>query len=253
MPQNFGDWFNQLGLVTRASLVASVGLSAACSLNVVGVGSVILTSDAIASLQVWRFVTAALYLGNFSFPWLMTVAMFVTYVKNNEESDFKGKTADMMYMFLLLVGVLSAVGLFLKVYVTSFSFLMALCWIFCKRHPEQELTLFGFSFRSAVFPWVLVALHLVMGQGLLADMVGIVTGHAYVFFRDVFPVSHNQRWLETPMWLQRQLPQTTHRITSFGPQVHPYDSRFQAAQRSGAQQGGSDSHNWGRGQMLGSS
>ncbi|GET87898.1 hypothetical protein, conserved [Leishmania tarentolae] len=253
MPQNFGDWFNELGLVTRASLVASVGLSAACSLNVVGAGSVILTSEAITSLQVWRFVTAAFYLGNFSFPWLMTVAMFVTYVKNNEESDFKGKTADMTYMFLLLVSALSAVGLFFNMYVTSFSFLMALCWVFCKRHPEQELTLFGFSFRSAVFPWVLMALHLVMGQGLLADVLGIVAGHAYVFFKDIFPVSHNQRWLETPMWLRRQFPQPTHRIASFGPEVHPYDPRFQAARRSEAEQRSSGLHNWGRGQTLGSS
>ncbi|KAG5506987.1 hypothetical protein JKF63_05733 [Porcisia hertigi] len=251
MSQNFGDWFNQLGVVTRVSLVASVGLSAACSLNVVGVGSVILTSEAVTSLQVWRLVTAALYLGNFSFPWLMTVAMFATYVKNNEESDFKGKTADMVYMFLLLVSALSAAGLFFNVYVTSFSFLMALCWIFCKRHPERELTLFGFAFHSSVFPWVLMALHLVMGQGVFADILGIVTGHAYVFFKDVFPVSHNQRWLETPRWLQRQFPQSPHRMGSLGPEVHPYDPRFQAARRSENQQGSSISHNWGRGQALG--
>ncbi|KAK7198654.1 Der1-like family [Novymonas esmeraldas] len=250
MSQDFGEWFNQLGLVTRASLIASVGLSAACSLNLIGVGSVILTPEAVTSVQLWRFVTAAFYLGNFSFPWLMTVAMFVMYIKYNEENDFKGKTADMVYMFAVLIGVLSAVGLALHVYVTSFSLLMALCWVFCKRHPEQQLTLFGFAFRSAVFPWILMALHLIMGQGLMADVIGVAVGHAYIFFKDIFPVSHNQRWLETPAWLRRQFSQTTPRIASLGPESHPYDPRFQAARRGEAQPSGR--HNWGRGQALGS-
>lgn len=251
MSQNFGDWFNQLGPVTRASLIATVGLSAACSLNFVSANAVVLTSDAVWSLQVWRFVTSALFLGSFSFPWLMTVAMFVTYVKNNEDTDFKGKTADMVYMFLFLVGLLSIAGFYLHVYVTSFSFLMALCWIFCKRHPEQVLSLFGFNFRSAVFPWVLMAIHFVMGQGLMADVLGIVAGHAYVFGKDVLPASHNQRWLETPMWLRRQFPQPTHRVASLGAEVHPYDPRFQAGRRADAPQSTS-THSWGRGQALGS-
>ncbi|KPA82618.1 putative mitochondrial hypothetical protein [Leptomonas pyrrhocoris] len=254
MSQNFGDWFNQLGPVTRASLVAAVGLSAASSLNLISVSKLILTSEAITSLQVWRFVTAAFFLGNFSFQWLMTIAMFVTYVKNNEEYDFKDKPADLVYMFLVVIAALSAVGLYFNLYVTSFSFLMALCWIFCKRHPEQRLELFGFAFRSAVFPWALMALHFVMGGGLLADILGVVAGHAYIFFKDVLPLTHQQRWLETPAWLLRRFPQATTRITSFGAEVHPYDPRFQTGRRNDAPQGGSSggSHTWGHGRALGS-
>ncbi|KAL7696967.1 hypothetical protein N2W54_005191 [Lotmaria passim] len=252
MSQNFGDWFNHLGLVTRVSLVAAVGLSAVSTLNIIDPVQLILTSKAVTSLQVWRFATSAFFLGNFSFPWLMTIATFVTYVKNNEEYDFKDKTADLVYMFLVVIAALSAVGLYFNLYVTSFSFLMALCWIFCKRHPEQQLELFGFAFRSAVFPWALMALHFVMGGGLMADFLGVVVGHAYLFFKDVLPVTHQQRWLETPLWLKRQFPQPTTRVTSFGAEVHPYDSRFQAGRRNAAPQSGG-SHNWGSGRALGSS
>lgn len=253
MSQNFGDWFNQLGLVTRVSLVAAVGLSAASSLNLMSASKFILTSEAITSLQVWRFATAAFFLGNFSFQWLMTIATFVTYVKNSEEHDFKGKTADMVYMMLVVIGALSAVGLYFNLYVTSFSLLMSLCWIFCKRHPEQQLTLFGFAFRSAVFPWALMALHFVMGGGLLADFLGVLIGHAYVFMKDVLPVTHQRRWLETPRWLLRQFPQPTSRVTSFGAEVHPYDPRFQTGQRSeAAAQNRGGSHSWGKGRTLGS-
>lgn len=255
MSQNFGDWFNQLGPVTRASLVAAVGLSAASSLNVISVSYLLLTSEAVTSLQVWRFATAAFFLGNFSFQWLMSIAMFVTYVKHNEEHDFKGKTADLVYMFLIVIAALSGVGLYFNLYVTSFSFLMALCWIFCKRHPEQQLTLFGFAFRSAVFPWALLALHFVMGGGLMADILGIVAGHAYIFLKDVLPVTHNQRWVETPLWLKRQFPQPSTRVTSFGAEVHPYDPRFQTGRRNDASQssgGSSGSHRWGQGRTLGS-
>lgn len=255
MSQNFGDWFNQLGLVTRFSLVAAVGLSAASSLNLVNVSRLLLTSEAVTSFQLWRFVTASFFLGNFSFQWLMTIATFVTYVKNNEEHDFKGKTADLVYMFIVVIAGLSGVGLYFNLYVTSFSFLMALCWIFCKRHPEQQLTLFGFAFRSAVFPWALMALHFVMGGGLLADFLGVVVGHAYVFVKDVLPATHQQRWLETPMWLRRQFPQPTTRVTSFGAEVHPYDPRFQTGRRGEAAQGGASrggAHSWGQGRALGS-
>jgi Derlin-2/3 len=252
MSQSFGDWFNQLGPVTRASLVAVVGLSAVSSLNIVSPSLLVLTKEALTSLQVWRFATAAFYLGNFSFPWLMTVATFVVYTRKNEESNFKGKTADMVYMFLVVIAALSVGSLLLSFYVTSFSFLMSLCWIFCKRHPEEQLELFGFAFRSSVFPWVLMALHFIMGGGIMADILGIVVGHAYLFFKDVLPVTHHQRWLETPLWLQRRFPQPTTRVTSFGAEVHPYDPRFQTVRRTAAPQGGG-SHNWGSGRALGSS
>lgn len=253
MSQNFADWFNQLGPVTRFSLVTAVGLSAVSSLNLVSPSRLVLTSEAVTAMQVWRFVTAAFFLGNFSFPWMMTIATFVTYVKNNEETDYKGKTADFVYMFLVVIGVLSAVGLFFNLYTTSFSLLMALCWIFCKRHPEQQLELFGFAFRSAVFPWVLMALHFVLGGGFMADLIGVAAGHAFLFVKDVLPTTHQQRWLETPLWLQRRFPQPTTRVASFGPEVHPYDPRFQTNRRSTTQQSEGASHKWGTGRALGSS
>lgn len=228
----------------------SVGLTTVGSLGIIPIEWMLLTPKTIYSLQVWRIITAALYFGNFSFPWLMTIGMFVTYLKYNEDYDFKGRMADMVWMCSTLILVLTLAGLYFSFAVTSFSFVMALCWVFCKRHPELQMTLFSFQFNAAMFPWALMGFHLIMGQGLLADIVGIVAGHAFVFLKDILPSTHGRRLLETPLWLQRQFPSAGPRIGTLGAEVHPTDARFRAPQHNAAPLMGG--HQWGRGRALGS-
>lgn len=249
MAQSFEAWYNALPRVTRLILVATVVITAVSTFGLISPYWLVLTRSFLIDLQWWRPLTATLFLGNFSFPWLMSVGMLLTYLKYNEENDFKGKTADFVWMLLVLMIGLTVLGVLFQLPIVSFAFMMALCWVFCKRNPALRLSLLGFEFNANVFPWVLMGFHVILGQGILEDVCGIVVGHLFVFLRDVLPATHGHRLLETPLWLKRRIPELGNPgFQTLHPEVHPQDARF--GQRNAPQQD-PGRHNWGRGRPLG--
>lgn len=251
MSQNFETWLASLGVVTKYALFFSVGLTAASSFGVVSPYYLILTPSALTGLQLWRPLSAAFFMGNFSFQWIMSITTLVSYLKYNEEYDFKERTADMVWMLTLLIGALTAASFFFTLPVISFALTMALCWVFCKRHPTLRLSLFSFEFNANVFPWALFAFHIIMGQGIMEDVCGIAAGHLYVFLHDVIPATHGQHFLKTPHWLKQLIPPGRRAFGSIHPEAHPAAGGFAPRQPQQPQQ--PQRHNWGTGRQLGAS
>ncbi|KAF8303528.1 putative Der1-like family [Trypanosoma cruzi] len=251
MAQSFDGWLNSLGPFTRYTLIAVVLLTALASMQVVPLGYILLSSAAFKELQLWRLITAALFFGGFSFPWLISVAMFVSYLNYNETYDFNGKGGDFIWMGLFLILGNAMGAILLDMLVTSFSLLMSLCWVFCKRHPELRMNLYGFDFHANTFPWILLAFHLILGQSIVGDILGIVVGHVFFFCRDVLPKTHGMDPLRTPVWFQRYVMPNVgfSGVNTLYPAVHPQDARFsRQAQPPNAGQ----RHRWGAGNVLGS-
>lgn len=244
---SFETWWHELGPMTKFSLLTPVALGIAVMQNVV-------ISDTMAvdlyestiHLQVWRFITGTYLLGKPSFPWLMAVAMLVIYVRYNEDFDFKGRLADMIWMKVLLIVMLQIMGTLFGVTFVGSSLTMSLCWIFCKRHPEMQMTLYFFSFSANIFPWVLLAFQAVLGGSIVPGCLGIVAGHVYLFLADVLPKTHGKHWAKTPSLLYTYVP--NQQVAMAG--VH-MPTRLREQQQ--ADQGGQrpQRHNWGAGRALG--
>lgn len=55
------------------------------------------------------------------------------------------------------------------------------------------------TFQAPYLPWVLLAFSILLGSSTVVDIIGIIVGHFYYFFEDVFPNGpHGFRILETP-------------------------------------------------------
>lgn len=223
------EWVNGLGMMTRMIMSISIAMSALTSFNILTPFHFVLIPYIPYILHPWRPLTAALYFGNFSFMWIMTTLMLCAYLSSNELADFKGKPADFAWMMIFIIAVLTPATISMNFPLSSPSLVMSLCWVYCKRHPEARMSLYGFAFNTNIFPWILFACNVIVGgQGIVTNMLGIVAGHAYVFLRDVLPITHNVDLLTTPLWLRRLLTDPSSSSTSAGmhAEVHPSPDRF---------------------------
>ena len=64
-----------------------------------------------------------------------------------------------------------------------------LVYIWSRRNPETRLSFFGLLvFTAPYLPWVLIGFSLFMhGQVPKDEILGVVVGHVYYFFADVWP------------------------------------------------------------------
>lgn len=110
-----GDWFNQMPLVTRYWFAGSVALPILCRFNIFSPYTMILTSDFLKNLHLWKPLTAVLYYplnGNRGFHFLMNLYFLYNYSQRLEMGHFSGRPADYVFMLLfnwltLVVGIKS--------------------------------------------------------------------------------------------------------------------------------------------------
>lgn len=96
-----GDWFNRMPPVTRYWFGASVALPVLCRFNVFSPYTMVLTSDFLKSLQLWKPLTAVLYYpltGNRGFHFLMNLYFLYNYSQRLELGHFGGRMADYIFM-----------------------------------------------------------------------------------------------------------------------------------------------------------
>ena len=81
-----------------------------------------------------------------------------------------------------------------------------LTYIWSRRNPDTRMSFLGLLvFTAPYLPWVLMGVSLVMHGTVPKDeIMGVVIGHIWYFFSDVYPPLHNgSRPLDPPMWWRR--------------------------------------------------
>lgn len=81
-----------------------------------------------------------------------------------------------------------------------------LVYIWSRRNPDTRLSFLGLMvFTAPYLPWVLMAFSLVIHGVVPKDeMCGVVVGHVWYFFNDVFPELYGGlRPLDPPAWWRR--------------------------------------------------
>lgn len=207
MPQTVEEMWGTLGPITKFTLIVSSACTILFAFSLINPMLLLVDFGATFwNLQLWRPITATLFLGKFGFPWLFAIIMLVMYTNRNEQEDYVGRKADFIWMIVLIVSALHVAAFFLGLYLVSFAYIMALVWIWCRRHEDAVLSIYGLSFRATYFPWALMVFHLVMQMSIVDDIVGIVAGHAYYFAADMLPKTHGINLIRTPQFLYNWLP-----------------------------------------------
>jgi Derlin-2/3 len=144
--------------------------------------------------QYWRILSSFLFFGSFSLDFLFHMYFVVRYCRLLEEGNFRGRTADFIFMLLfggaLMLGFVVSFETFSKIKFLGhpLAFMMVYVWA---RNPENlhvRMSLMGlFPFNAPYLPWVLLLFSLFIGNPIETDLLGILVGHIYYFLVAVYP------------------------------------------------------------------
>lgn len=93
---------------------------------------------------------------------------------------------------------------FVNLLFLGHAFTIMLVYIWSRRNPGIRMNFFGLiTFQAPYLPWVLLAFSILLGSSTVVDIIGIIVGHFYYFFEDVFPNEpHGFKVLETPRFIR---------------------------------------------------
>lgn len=153
--------------------------------------------------QYYRLVTTFIYFGPPSLDLLFHLFFMTRYSRLLESGS--GPTPA-VFSWLLLY---ATSALLLLSSVTSWviflghSLSQTLVYIWSRRNPDTRLAFLGLLvFNAPYLPWVLMGSSLVMHGSIPKDeILGVIVGHIYYFFADVWPGLYpNSRPMDPPAW-----------------------------------------------------
>lgn len=156
-------------------------------------------------LQYWRLLTTFLYFGPFSLDLLFHVYFLQRYARLLEESSGRSP-AHFSWLLLYAMASLIALSPLVSMPFLGHPLSSTLVYIWSRRNPDTRLSFLGLLvFTAPYLPWVLMGFSLVLHGTIPKDeMMGVVIGHIWYFFTDVYPPLHNgSRPLDPPDWWRR--------------------------------------------------
>lgn len=187
--------------ITRIYMSASVATTLAVQLEIISPFQLYFNPKLIfGAHQYWRLITTFLFFGPLGFNFLFNLVFTYRYCRMLEEGFFRNKTADFFYMFLVGGALMTMFGYFVNLLFLGHAFTIMLVYVWSRRNPGLRMNFFGLiTFQAPYLPWVLLAFTILLGSSTVVDTIGIIVGHFYYFFEDVFPNEpHGFRILETP-------------------------------------------------------
>lgn len=206
--------------------------------------------------ELWRLFTPFCFFGGFGFPFVMNLFFLVRYSSAFEQNPYPltpgmyvGTTADYAFALLFCAAGLLVIGWYFQFYFLGSALVFAVLYLWSKRNSETQVNFWGFNFKGAYLPFVLMFFSALMGASPVMDAAGVAAAHVFYFLVEVLPRKYNQPpMIQTPEWLVRLVDYisdtNTFNDTPSGRVAIPPNQR--AAGIAGV--GG---HRWGPGRRLG--
>eukprot|EP01069_Polyplicarium_translucidae_P006812 Polyplicarium_translucidae@DN3025_c0_g1_i11.p2 len=189
-----GAWYQALPGATRAMITAVFAVSLLSTVDILPVQYLHLDLRLVLhKFHLWRLLTDYLILGRFSFSWLFSAYLFVSYSARLESSDaFKQRQGGYLFFLafqMLMLDALSTVFFWPTGRPFLFhALLFAVIYYGCRREPAQPVNIYGFVMSAYQFPFALMLLHFLMGNDIIVDLLGLASGHTYFYLREVMPI-----------------------------------------------------------------
>ncbi|SBS86337.1 derlin-2 [Plasmodium ovale curtisi] len=87
------------------------------------------------------------------------------------------------------------------IYFYSSCIINVITYVWSKNNSSTRLTIFFFTIKASYLPWVLTLLSLIVDYNSNDNFLGILVGHIYFFFTNVFPlmpIAKNTQIFKTP-------------------------------------------------------
>lgn len=204
----FSTWYNTIPKFTRYWLTATVGLSLAGKLGIVPPGLLYFETYLVfQKFQIWRPLTALFFYPP-SFHFLMNCFFLYNYSSRLEKDHYLASPGDFIYMLTFNWLCCVIIGIF-----TSLPFLMdpmvlSVLYVWCQLNREVIVTFwFGSRFKAMYLPWVLFAFNVMLSNGGIISLFGILIGHLYFFLKFTYPQElGGSNFLETPKFIKKYYP-----------------------------------------------
>ncbi|CAI7632579.1 unnamed protein product [Penicillium manginii] len=158
-----------------------------------------------AKSQYWRLLSTFLYFGPLNLDLLFHVFFLQRYSRLLEESSGRSP-AQFTWLIIYACSSLLLISPFLSLPFLGTSLSSSLVYIWARRNPETRLSFLGLLvFTAPYLPWVLMGFSLVVHKTVPKDeLCGVVVGHVWYFFNDVYPTLHGgHRPFDPPRWWRR--------------------------------------------------
>ncbi|CAD7943489.1 unnamed protein product [Amoebophrya sp. A25] len=176
--------------VTRAYVFLSSALMAACSLELLSPFQLYLNWHLVLQeFQIWRLFTCFLFFGTFGLPFFWNAYVLVFYCASLEDMSFRGRPADFLWMLLSGSWMLLFIAYFFDAsYFISGAMIDIMTYLWGRRNPHARVHVIFITVRAPYLPWALAFVSLLMGAPVQDHIYGIIVGHMYYFFEDVYPL-----------------------------------------------------------------
>lgn len=251
-----GSWLRSIPPVTRWWFSGSAVVTVCCGVGLVDPRLVVLDWERVRrGLEVWRVLAPFFLLGPLGINVVFDLLFIYRYCSMLEQSSFRGRTADFLWMFVCLGGALLLAARFVvPMAALGPALLSAVIHVWSRHFPNMRVTLFFVTVPAAYLSFALLAMHLLMGGGInYAGLAGVVCGHLYYFLDSVYPLmpgNQGRKLIRTPHMVQRMFPHDrAYVVPGASAAGHPPQQRRQAA--GDAAGSGWRGHRWGAGRRLG--
>ncbi|XP_067652128.1 derlin-1-like [Haliotis asinina] len=247
---DIGDWYRSIPQMTRYWFTGSVVVPLVGKLGILSPLWFILQFEPfIYRFQIWRPLTAVLYYpisGPRGFHFLMNLYFLYSYSTRLETGVFDGKPADYLFMLIFNWVCLTIIGLMSGLMLLMDPMVLSVLYVWCQLNKDTIVTFwFGTRFKAMYLPWVLLAFNMIIADGGMLELIGIIVGHLYFFLMFKYPQDFGgARLLSVPQFLYNYFPNRRGGVAGFG--MAPSSRRRQDDGRDDPR-----GHNWGRGQNLG--
>eukprot|EP00919_Chromeraceae_sp_WS-2016_P021561 GHVR01050915.1.p1 GENE.GHVR01050915.1~~GHVR01050915.1.p1 ORF type:complete len:215 (+),score=22.72 GHVR01050915.1:26-670(+) len=202
----------ELPPVTKCILLSTVLMASLVSLDIVNPMNLCFSWNMIFyEYEIWRLVTCFLFAGPFGLHFLFNTYVLIRYCAALEEGYFYGKPGDFVWM-LLVCGIFLLYGSYLvtgnntPVYFFAGGLTTMMTYIWGRRNPHARMRIIMFVVPAPYIGWIIVLLTLLLGGRVSVHIVGLIVGHMYYFFEDIYPhmpTSKGLRVLSTPKIMKK--------------------------------------------------
>lgn len=197
------NYYKSIPIVSRVLFTISIGLTVLTYLDIISPYNLVFSLPHIKKLEIWRAVTSFFYLGPATLDTLVHHFFMLKYCVMLEEAEHN--PADFLYLIMVGMGLIITGATLLGMSKLSSALSTYIIYIWSKRNPQIIVQYMGiFSIPAYYIPWIMFIFSSISEKGLpLNDLVGVVAGHFYFYFKTVYTKTNPRRDpLRTPLILK---------------------------------------------------
>lgn len=197
------QWFFEMPVCTRWWMTAALGASVLVQCHILTPFQLFYSFRTVFyRSQYWRLITTFFYFGPLSLDLLYHIFFLQRYSRLLEESSGRSP-AHFSWLLTFASTLLLCIAPMFSMAFLGTALSSTLIYIWSRKNPDTMLSFLGLVvFRAPYLPWVLLMFSLVVHGTVPKDeMCGIVVGHIWYFFNDVYPPLHDGHSpLDPPYW-----------------------------------------------------